>query len=222
MTRRRLALEMLLGLCVILGVTAGCCHPSFVPGTSDRERPYDAALRVRVVCATGSESAKLGSAVAITSRYALTARHVVACGGAPVALVLVATRQGEYMTATVVETAESDAALLRVNGQFLLRSAPIRSSPTSVGEELCVIAGDDMEVHSIRACGWVAASQPGVIVVSFTVVPGNSGGPVYDVNGALVGIVRGGRWDAGVAHWAAVTPIDAMGDLLHVLTEEAN
>lgn len=216
--RPRLAVELLLGLCALICISAGCCHPSLVPGTSDRERPYDASLRLRVVCESGV--ATLGSAVAITPRYVITAKHVVFCGGGPVAAVLVATRQAEFATATVAQLGEADAALLRVVGPAQLRPAPIRSTPTTVGEELCVIAGDDMEVHSLRVCGWVASSQPGLIVVSFVVVPGNSGGPVYDANGALVGIVRGGRWDEGHAHWAAITPVDAWGELTHVLHEE--
>lgn len=147
---------------------------------------------------TGPEQGRRGAAVAISPREAITARHLV-LDSLEVGLMDV---YGEVHRASVVGTdARTDLALLKVEAAVL--------QPARLGDVLALRVGDPITTignpfglgHSLSA-GVVShplrkltgsGEEPSVALVqlSVPVSPGNSGGPVLDTSGAVVGILAG-------------------------------
>ena len=75
----------------------------------------------------------------------------------------------------------------------------------SKGEGLCIVEGIVSDVH--RKIGEIDA-----IMISAPVTHGNSGGPVFDVEGKLVGIVQSGRTDVSAMNY--VIPIKTIIEFL--------
>lgn len=122
-----------------------------------------------------------------------TANHVashsmVGTGGSP-SHVLVATETGVWSNANVVAIATSlDLALLwvpRHTGQAKFVQ-PI--SEAADGEEVFVI-GHPEGLKFTLSTGIVSGLRDEAIQISAAISPGNSGGPVYDAHGELIGIV---------------------------------
>ena len=129
--------------------------------------------------------------------FALTNNHVVeGCGGLRAVL-----KEGENPSVTLVATdRENDMALIKVPSHIgsyaLFRAAP----PMRQGEPV-VTYGYPMRgilaSHGNVTTGVVSAlagirDDSGVIQISAPVQPGNSGGPVLDAGGSVVGIVSSG------------------------------
>jgi len=121
-----------------------------------------------------------------------TANHVVAMGGPSASetpAAMVATAEGIWSTAQVIATASSlDLALLWVprhsgTGHFV---QPI-AEPAD-GEDVFVI-GHPEGLNYTLSTGIVSGLRDKDIQISAAISPGNSGGPVYDAHGWLVGIV---------------------------------
>jgi putative serine protease PepD len=122
-----------------------------------------------------------------------TANHVVAHGsesegGAP-PRVMVATASGLWSTAEVVATAAPlDLALLWVprhsgSAKFV---QPIADAAD--GEDVFVIGHPEGLKYTLST-GIVSGLRDNGIQISAAISPGNSGGPVYDAHGRLIGIV---------------------------------
>ena len=75
----------------------------------------------------------------------------------------------------------------------------------SKGEGLCIVEGIVSDVH--RKIGGIDA-----IMISAPVTHGNSGGPVFDAEGKLIGIVQSGRTDVSAMNY--VIPIKTIIDFL--------
>lgn len=75
----------------------------------------------------------------------------------------------------------------------------------SKGEGLCIVEGIVSDVH--RKIGAIDA-----IMISAPVTHGNSGGPVFDAEGKLIGIVQSGRNDVSAMNY--VIPIKTVLDFL--------
>ena len=75
----------------------------------------------------------------------------------------------------------------------------------SKGEGLCIVEGIVSDVH--RKIGGIDA-----IMISAPVTHGNSGGPVFDADGKLIGIVQSGRTDVSAMNY--VIPIKTIIDFL--------
>lgn len=75
----------------------------------------------------------------------------------------------------------------------------------SKGEGLCIVEGIVSDVH--RRIGGIDA-----IMISAPVTHGNSGGPVFDAEGKLIGIVQSGRTDVSAMNY--VIPIKTIIDFL--------
>lgn len=135
-----------------------------------------------------STQSSVGSGVLVGPRLALTAQHVV--GAARVVRVTGST--GGRVVADVLWTDETrDVALLRLRSD-LPGSSEARLSCRRLrqGEPVTTL-GNPMSFTFVRSWGRVAsasASQP--TLLDMTVAPGNSGGPVYDESGEVVGLVR--------------------------------
>ena len=122
-----------------------------------------------------------------------TANHVVAntaarTGSAP-QHVMVTTAEGIWSTADVIaEAVPLDLALLWVprhsgHGEFI---QPI--SKAQDGEPIFVIGHPEGLKYTLST-GLVSGLRDPIIQISAAISPGNSGGPVYDDHGALIGIV---------------------------------
>lgn len=127
----------------------------------------------------------------------LTSRHVVEAvspGTEPGQKVGVSLQDNQAAVATVVGIHKRlDLALLWVqrsqgNEQFVQAVRPFGT--VEIGEQVFVIGHPEGLAFSIS--GGLVAQKRGddVVQLSAPVSPGNSGGPVYDSNGRLVGIVQ--------------------------------
>jgi S1-C subfamily serine protease len=122
-----------------------------------------------------------------------TANHVVTHGavrsGGDAPDAMVSTAEGIWSTAQVVATASSlDLALLWVprhsgTGHFV---QPI-ADPAD-GEDIFVIGHPEGLKYTLST-GIVSGLRDKDIQISAVISPGNSGGPVYDAHGRLIGIV---------------------------------
>ena len=157
---------------------------------------FESSLRVIVVCFDGRRVS--GSGVAVSGRHVITARHVVkGCGGKPSQIVAVR-HDGKSVELVVDATVDgSDAVRLVVVGsedRFRLY-ASVRLSEPRLGESVCTVACDATLASALMKCGAVAASNDSQLVAAVHVVPGNSGGPVFDSQANVVGIWTTGRFD---------------------------
>jgi S1-C subfamily serine protease len=118
-----------------------------------------------------------------------TAKHVIASGGNVPRQVMVSTALGTRASADVAAVAENvDLALLWINRRSgnAVFTQPI--GQLSDGEPVFVI-GHPEGLNYTLSTGIVSGLRGTDVQISAAISPGNSGGPVYDVHGNLVGIV---------------------------------
>lgn len=133
-----------------------------------------------------------GTAFALGGDLVVTNRHVVdSCGG------VVALRGTERLPARpVAQNRNADLALVQVPG-LDLAPLPLADAPPELGEPVVVLGfplpnllGPQVRVSTgiVSALGGLATDE-GAIQISAPVQPGNSGGPVLDAAGRVVGVV---------------------------------
>ena len=125
----------------------------------------------------------------------VTARHVIdgpAWHVAHGSRALIAMASGAWGTADVIARHRSlDLLLLwvpRASGSGKFVQPVSKSGPTIEGENVFVI-GHPEGLRFTLSTGIVSRLQGSVVQISAPVSPGNSGGPVFDDHGALVGVV---------------------------------
>ena len=147
----------------------------------------------------------VGTAWPVASGYAVTNKHVVD-GVDQVQLIDVT---GTSLTASVVlRNAEHDLALLRVSGPGSLPPAlPLASLPPRPGSRVFTIGYPRIDIMGRTpklSNGIISAlngyrDDPDSYQISVPIQPGNSGGPLLNMDGAVVGVVAsmlGGYDDA--------------------------
>lgn len=115
----------------------------------------------------------------------LTARHVVEGQDLSTWSVNIGLHRWVGTPTLIAKHPTTDAALLRVESDRPIECVPIRWEHPNVGERVWVIGYPAMTPHRVITDGWVGD----VGHASAEVFPGNSGGPVIDSEGRLVGIV---------------------------------
>jgi S1-C subfamily serine protease len=170
------------------------------------------------VVAIGDGRQTLGSGFAVTPTLVVTAAHVAKSAGADPVVVSAAGRQPGRIVGT---RADDDVALLEVRER--LPPLTLAGEPPQVGEWI-VVLGNPFGAGTTVTTGIVSAA-PGAIVatpelarrlqISAAVNPGNSGGPVCNLRGEVVGsttsLVAGGQ---GIAF---ATPAAALRGFLKSL-----
>lgn len=139
--------------------------------------------------------------------YLITNFHVVKGANK----VKVKTSSGIFPAKIVKTDPEDDLALLKVSGQF--KPLPISKGDAQLGEAVFTIGFPDIILQGIQPkyTDGKISSLPGIrddpkdYQISVPVQPGNSGGPLVDMSGNVVGIVEA-KLDFAAA-------LDASGDL---------
>ena len=184
------------GTVAILGLTLVTC-------ASDGVRAVGAqadfvALIARVspsVVAVGDDSGTLGSGFVVRPGVVVTAAHVVAAAHSQVS-VLVGTRR--YPARLLGSDEPQDLALLQVALEPPPVPMTLAASAGRVGEWI-VVLGNPFGAGTTATIGIVSAA-PGVITspaslaqriqINASVNPGNSGGPVVNTRGEVVGVAN--------------------------------
>ena len=192
-------LMVLLFAAVAIGCGNGCVPYSRLPGTVRTHlQQLDTVVKVESLCITDDPftnggvfkaSGGTGSGVILDARHVLTAAHVVDCSYLPDVHVI--TASGKRMRAVVTrENDQTDLALLELASAdtFGDIAPPVIGPRPIVGDSICKLqavptrGGDCGPVTDLTA-------EPGNDVQhGARVEHGNSGGPVYDAEGRLVGI----------------------------------
>ena len=164
-----------------------------------------------------TESQSSGSGMIISKDgYVLTNNHVVE--GAEKLTVM--TTSGEEYDATVIGADEvNDVALLKIEGDEDFPTVSIGDSDKiEVGEQVCAIGNPLGELTNTLTVGYVSAldreiseSSTGTTINMFqtdcAINSGNSGGPIFDMNGNVVGITTAKYSSSGYSSSASVEGI---------------
>lgn len=180
--------------------------------TSLLRRAQEVTVRIR---ALGCEQFGVGSGFVLPGGVIVTNRHVI---GEPLQ-VSVNTWDGVTLDVTVVGVAvDSDLAVLQLASDVDLPVAELRTTPVQSGEPVVAVgypAGGPATVTTGRVVGLVDGEVLGeptdVIRIDAEIQPGNSGGPVLDQDGRVVGVVF--ALEVGRGHGLAV-PVGTLLDRL--------
>ena len=181
-----------------------------------------------------STSAVSGSGFIVTSDgYIVTNYHVIAdayTGGYKVSVMLY---NGEKYNAQIVGVGEaSDLAVLKIDATGLSAATLGSSDNLQVGETIYAIGNPLGELSFTMTTGSVSALDRDITTQDSTtgqtttnnmfqidaaVNEGNSGGPVYNDRGEVVGIVTAKYSDTGVEGLGFAIPIDSVTDMIDQL-----
>jgi hypothetical protein len=176
-------------------------------GYSAQERRYALALDVTCLNTERGFYTVRGTGVMVASRYALTAGHVVECGGGTAWEIKATDYRGRSVSMTVekgpkkTDPDDVDAALLVVTGTtdpFVewARAGAMPSKPTHGGSVQYACAANAVPFRTWK-CGPIwgvgvvegTSSVDGEFVVEMVGDFGNSGSGVFDEQGKLIGLI---------------------------------
>jgi S1-C subfamily serine protease len=189
------------------------------------QRIGPAVVGVRAIRADGRPLG-LGSGVVYTpDGYVLTNSHVLRNG----ARISVSLTNGRAVEATIVgDDPESDLAVLRIPGGALEHASIGRSADLRVGQ-LVIAVGNPLGYHATVTAGIVSALGrslrapsgrliESVIQTDAALNPGNSGGPLADARGQVVGINT--AMAGGAQNICFAIGIDTASNVAHQLMSE--
>jgi S1-C subfamily serine protease len=142
----------------------------------------------------------LGSGFAVRPDLVATSAHVVGDHGG---VDVVDRRAGRWRGTVVVRSAEADLALVRLESRApALPPLPLRAAAgLEVGEEVVAVGsplGLDHTVTRGIVSGLRRMGSVTLVQTDAALNPGNSGGPLVDASGRVVGVVWAGRRDAAL------------------------
>lgn len=204
-------MRYLLSLLLLLSACArSACYQDFSP----EEIAQEYQTVVQVVRACGGELDGWGSGFAIGRRTVITAAHVVDDCEDPFFLVM--TPDGEAHPALVDAVVEGVDAVRLLTVDDLDRAAALPSTELpELGDMLCMMTGSDADqIGLMRKCGYVGYVNEEEVGLSMYIVPGNSGSPVFDGRGHVVGIATAGIWRPGHEFLTTLVPTNQWAALL--------
>jgi len=181
--------------------------PSPVPMTWAQVFDADEDAVVKLTVLTCEEGQITGSGFLVEPDVVVTAAHVVAGAGA----ISVQTPGDDVVTAVVLGTDPStDTALVRLETPVDVTPLELAEEVPSRGSELAVL-GYPLGAYTVRIARGVVAGLPIAVdygdqqvARAFTTDAatnaGNSGGPVVDERGMVIGLLSGGREWADAEH----------------------
>lgn len=168
-----------------------------------------------------SSSAVSGSGVIISeSGYILTNYHVIEYASEYGSGITVMLHDGERFEASIVGTEEySDIAVLKIDASGLPCAKIGSSAALNVGDTVYAVGNPLGELEFSMSTGHVSALDRRIVTdssgdainmfqIDAAVNEGNSGGPVYNAVGEVVGIVTAKYSDKGVEGLGFAIPID--------------
>lgn len=203
---------------VIIYMITGCVSSKAVPekvyfSSVDRIQ-FAPAVRIGAICANGNEI--VGSGFIVDSQHVITAKHLSECN--PIGyMLLVKVNNEDTVIAAVLDKALENSDVMRLRSLEPLNTdrSVISRRSVMVGEEICSIGGGgNFVIGWVKKCGFIAEHSDRVMITSIPVVPGNSGSPVFNKRGEVVGIVSAGVWDSHQEKLAIIIPVKAWISLL--------
>ncbi|MDH5306441.1 MAG: S1C family serine protease [Myxococcales bacterium] len=187
-----------------------------VNATVDVPRDLESVLEAVVIVRSGRS---VGSGVIVSDDgYVLTAAHVAPEGSQPV----VQLASGSAFEATVERADWSgDVALLKIPGRGHRCLRPSEASLPSIGSEIYAIGspGGERFPRSVTR-GIVSAHRDDrgrlLIQTDASINHGNSGGPLVDSSGRVLGIVTSKTFDLGMEGVAFGLPVGEARELLAI------
>ncbi len=171
---------------------------------------------VVLIAATVSDGTAAGTGMVLTSDgYILTNYHVIA--GSSAIQITVADSQRTYAAEVVGDDASRDVALLKVKGASGLPTVSLDNDDVSIGDAVVALGNANGQRTLVSAAGDVTAMDvsltvnsdspwgtteklSGMIQTSAAAVPGDSGGPMYDGEGEVLGMTTAGSTDDSVSY----------------------
>ncbi len=162
--------------------------------TSVQKTPARSPIEFAIKCTfTIKGHTKVGTGFLISSTgYAATCRHVVEESGDLVALM---SDQREYQLNLITMSSKYDLAIVQVMASQKTPFLSLRDAGSLIPGERVFAVGASAGLQSTVTDGVFTAfrkpegGQGGVIQFSAPVNPGNSGGPLVDENGKVIGVV---------------------------------
>lgn len=168
-----------------------------------------------------SSSAVSGSGFIITDDgYILTNYHVIETAYQSKYAVTVITHDGTRYDATIVGVESSnDIAVLKIDATGLTPATLGNSDNLAVGDDVCAVGNPLGELEFTSTFGHVSAldrlitteeggSAINMFQIDAAVNSGNSGGPVYNTRGEVIGIVTAKYSSSGVEGLGFAVPIN--------------
>jgi S1-C subfamily serine protease len=185
------------GLVLVLLLTLATPLHAQLEGIVDRVRPSVVLL---AVTRPGIQGVGAGSGYFVDAGgYVLTARHVIEGTNR----IVMRTQDGKELSAIVVRySTDFDAAVLRVEGEGFAVLTFGDSDTIRQGSEVLVFGyplSTTMGASTFTVTrGIVSAIRPGNegVQIDAALNPGNSGGPVVNLKGEVIGIAVSGYWGA--------------------------
>lgn len=163
------------------------------------------AYRVLADCNGDKIVDGMGSATAIGPSHFMTANHVIHCENPYLLIVGVS---GQPREAKLLrKTPDKDQAMLVLAKEQApnMAWAPMRCEAPEIGDRVYSYVGDS-DMPMVFKEFFVSYVDEGKIAASGHVVPGNSGGGLFDSRGCLLGVISQGDWEKTSAEfWVLVT-----------------
>lgn len=174
-----------------------------------------------------------GSGFAVAENgYIMTNYHVVeeaVKGGFPVT---VTTYAGEtYAGEVIAEDSVNDFAMLKIESENLVPASLGDSSEIRVGEDIYAVGNPFGVLEFTMTSGRISAldriiatdenaNAAGMFQIDAAIYAGNSGGPVYDKDGNVIGIVTANFNNSGMEGIGFAIPINSAIDFISEVTDK--